>query len=170
MCIRDRYKIGEPHFRLLGTNGFHVKAENERFTASSSRCRQNLKYEHFTSSFGRLHQKACRTRSTIIFLHSTNQIIDLCRWRCRRQIFRELKQPRRRRQYLHIWQWKTAFLYALHVHFFLLTFWRRSRSFYDVKWPVLQLPGRREHTMTNVHFCLVTVSYTHLTLPTKLEV
>ena len=33
-------------------------------------------------------QKACRTCSTIVFLHSTNQIIDLwrCRWRCRRQI------------------------------------------------------------------------------------
>ena len=28
-----------------------------------------------------LHQKACRTRTTIIFLHSTNEIIDL--WRCR---------------------------------------------------------------------------------------
>ena len=25
------YKIGEVHFRLLGTNGFHVKPENERF-------------------------------------------------------------------------------------------------------------------------------------------
>ena len=24
-------KIGELHFRLLGTNGFHVKAKNERF-------------------------------------------------------------------------------------------------------------------------------------------
>ena len=58
---------------------------SERFTGASSRCRQNLKYENFTSSFGRLvktlHQKACRTCSTIIFLHSTNQIIDL--WRCR---------------------------------------------------------------------------------------
>ena len=29
-----------------------------------------------------LHQKACRTCSTIIFPHSINQIIDL--WRCRR--------------------------------------------------------------------------------------
>ena len=39
-----------------------------------------------------LHQKACRTCSTIIFLHSTNQIIDLwrCRWRCRRQILNSL--------------------------------------------------------------------------------
>ena len=44
------------HFRLLGTNGFHVKAKNERFTAASSRCRQNLKYENLTWSFGRLHQ------------------------------------------------------------------------------------------------------------------
>ena len=40
------YKIGEPHFRLLGTNGFHVKEKSERFTAASSRCRQNLKYEN----------------------------------------------------------------------------------------------------------------------------
>ena len=40
---------------------------------------------------------------------------------------------------LHIWQWKTLFMHALHVHFHFLTFCRRSRSFYDVKWPVLQL-------------------------------
>ena len=50
------YKIGELPFRLLGTNGFHVKAKDERFTAASSRCGQNLKYENFTSSFGRLRQ------------------------------------------------------------------------------------------------------------------
>ena len=50
------YKIGGVHFRLLGTVGFHVKAKNERFTAVSSRCRQNLKYENFMSSFGRLRQ------------------------------------------------------------------------------------------------------------------
>ena len=36
------YKIGEVHFRLLGTNGFHAKAKNERFTAAGSRCCQNL--------------------------------------------------------------------------------------------------------------------------------
>ena len=51
------YKIGEVHFLLLGTNGFHVKAKNGRFTAPGSRCRQNLKYENFTSLFGRLRQK-----------------------------------------------------------------------------------------------------------------
>ena len=50
------YKIGGVHFRLLGTNGFHVKLKNERFTVASFRCRQNLKYENFMSSFGRLRQ------------------------------------------------------------------------------------------------------------------
>ena len=51
----------------FGTNGFHLKAENEKIIAAGLRCRQNLKYENFTSSFGRLrqklHQKACRTCS-----------------------------------------------------------------------------------------------------------
>ena len=50
------YKIGELHFRLLGKNGFHVKAKSERFTGATPRCRQNLKYENFTSSFSRLRQ------------------------------------------------------------------------------------------------------------------
>ena len=50
------YKIGELHFRLLSTNGFHVKAKSERFTAATPRCRQNLKYENFTSPFGRLRE------------------------------------------------------------------------------------------------------------------
>ena len=50
------YKIGGVHFPLFGTNGFHVTAKNKRFTAASYRCRQNLKYENFTSSFGRLRQ------------------------------------------------------------------------------------------------------------------
>ena len=50
-------EIGAEYFRLLGTNGSHLKAKSERFTAAGSRCRQNLKYENFTSSFGRLRQK-----------------------------------------------------------------------------------------------------------------
>ena len=49
------YKIGELLFRVLGTNGFHVKAKSKRSTAASLRC-QNFKYENFTSSFGRLRQ------------------------------------------------------------------------------------------------------------------
>ena len=51
------YKIGEVHYRLLGTNGFHSKAKNEQFTAVGFCCRQNLTNENFTSSFGRLRQK-----------------------------------------------------------------------------------------------------------------
>ena len=50
------YKIGGAHFRLFGTNGIHAKAKNERYTAASLRCRQNLKYENFTASSGRLRQ------------------------------------------------------------------------------------------------------------------
>ena len=56
------HKIGEVYFRFLGTNGFHVKAENEQFTAAGSRCRQNLKYENFTSSSGRLRLKNCNEK------------------------------------------------------------------------------------------------------------
>ena len=41
------YKIDKVHFCLLGTNGSHVKAENERFTVVGWHCRQNLKYENF---------------------------------------------------------------------------------------------------------------------------
>ena len=51
------HKIGEVRFEWLGTNAFHVKAKNERFTAVGSHCRQNLKYEHFMSLFGPVRQK-----------------------------------------------------------------------------------------------------------------
>ena len=37
------YGKGEVSFQLIGTNGFRVKAENERFIAVGSRCLQNLK-------------------------------------------------------------------------------------------------------------------------------
>ena len=41
---------------LAWPSGFDVKAKNERFTAASSRCLQNLKYENLTSSFARIRQ------------------------------------------------------------------------------------------------------------------
>ena len=76
------YKIGELHFRLLVTNGFHVKAKSERFTAASSRCCQNLKYENFTSSFGladfvkTLHQKrAARAARLFLFIQPIKSLI-----------------------------------------------------------------------------------------------
>ena len=78
------YKIGGVHFRLLRTDGFHLKAKNERFSHASSRCRQNLKFENFTSLFGRLRQNIApksvpHVQHDYFFLHSTNQVIDL--WR-----------------------------------------------------------------------------------------
>jgi len=45
-------------------------------------------------------------------------------------------------------------LHALQVQFSFLTFRRRSRSFYDVKWPVLHM-FVCEHMMTNAQFFLV---------------
>ena len=57
------YKIGEGYVRLLGTDGFHVKAENERFNAEGWCCRQDLKYENFTSSFGRLRHISTKKRA-----------------------------------------------------------------------------------------------------------
>ena len=63
------YKRGDVYFRLLGMNGFHLKAKNERFTLASSRCRQNFKNKNFTSSFGRLRQKiAPKSAARLYFL------------------------------------------------------------------------------------------------------
>ena len=47
---------------------------------------------HLADYVKTLHQKACHRCSTITFLHSTNEIIDLwhCRWRCRHQILNSL--------------------------------------------------------------------------------
>ena len=42
-------KIGEVCFHLIGTNAFHVKTENERFTAVGSRFRQNLNVEKMSA-------------------------------------------------------------------------------------------------------------------------
>ena len=53
--------------------GFHVKAKNERFTAASSRCRQNLKYENFTSSFERLRQNIAPKSVQHDYFSSFNQ-------------------------------------------------------------------------------------------------
>ena len=67
------YKTGGVPFRLLGTIGFHVKAKNDRFTAASSRCRQNLKFENFTSSFGRLRQNIAPKSVPHDYFSSFNQ-------------------------------------------------------------------------------------------------
>ena len=50
------YKLGQGHFRLPDANSYHVKTKNEEFTAVRSHCRQKVKCENFTSSFGRLRQ------------------------------------------------------------------------------------------------------------------
>ena len=79
------YKIGGVHFRLLGTNGFHVKAKKKGLllrarVVVNGTSNMKISRSRLPDYVKRLHQKACCT-SAIIFLHSTNQIIDL--WRCR---------------------------------------------------------------------------------------
>ena len=68
------YERGGVTFRLLSTNSFDVKAENERYTSASWSCRHNL--------IKTIATKTCRTCSTIMldFPYSTNQIIDLWCW------------------------------------------------------------------------------------------
>ena len=69
------YKTGKVHFCLLGTNDFHVKAKNERFTAAGLRCCQNLKYENFTLLFGGQHQKIV-AKSVLHVQHDYFSVFD----------------------------------------------------------------------------------------------
>ena len=62
MFIGHVVQNGEVHYRLVDTNGFLVKAKNQGLTATGSRCRQNLKYENYTSSFSRLRQNIVAKR------------------------------------------------------------------------------------------------------------
>ena len=70
------YEIGELYFRLLDTSGFHVKADDERFTASWS-SEPQMSRRHLEDNVKNLHQKVCRMCSTVILPHSTNQIVGL---------------------------------------------------------------------------------------------
>ena len=40
--------MGEVSYNWIGTDGFEVKSETERFTVVCPRSRQNLKFSHFT--------------------------------------------------------------------------------------------------------------------------
>ena len=55
---------------------------------------------------------------------------------------------------LHIWQWKTAFLHALQVHFSFLDI-SQTFSFFQRREMICFAVGRREHMITNVQFCLL---------------
>ena len=74
------YKIGEVYFCWLSTNDCHIKAKNERLLL---RARVVVKTSNtknlclrLADYVKKLYRRACRTYSTIIFHHSTNQIID----------------------------------------------------------------------------------------------
>ena len=70
--------MGEVSYNWIGTDGFEVKSETERFTVVCPRCRKTLNLVISRSSFdecGReLFKNACRTCSTIILVLLTNNI------------------------------------------------------------------------------------------------
>ena len=88
--------------KWTGRSAVKLNIENERCTAVCSRWRQNLKFGNFTLSFGRraqgIRSSACGTCSTIIFAHSTNQIIVFWRpcCRCRGPCLSSLLSSKRR--------------------------------------------------------------------------
>ena len=73
----------------------------------------------------------------------------------RKTDIRELKQPRRRwqqerRKFEYLTMKNSSFACFAWAFLFFFIFRRRFRFFHNVKWPVLQLCGRREHMMTNM--------------------
>ena len=91
LCVRlsvsRLFRIGHVlhHRRCLALIGFHTKTKNERFILPWCRVvvrtsQMKISRRHLADIVIKLHQKAYRTCSTITFLRSTNQSIDL--WRC----------------------------------------------------------------------------------------
>ena len=71
------HEIGEVYFRLLGTK---ERMKDVLLPAHVVITTSNMKI--LADCIKNMHQKACHTCSTIIFPHSTNQIIDLLHCRC----------------------------------------------------------------------------------------
>ena len=183
--IVDSETVVEVHFRLLGTNGFRVKAKNERFdycglSLSSEPQMWKIYVVVWQITPKKLRQKACRTCSTIIFSDSANHIIDLwrcrCRCRCRRHFLNSLvKLTHRRRRWLRGRDW-LAYLMSKNNDFrtrctpctcisHFETFDWRPLWNNNVKWPNLKSCGGRLHTTLKVNFfCLWVSSSFHASL------
>ena len=73
--------------------------------------------------------------------------------RCPRPCRRHMRTRHNKFAYLTVKNHSFYTLCKCVFHFW--TFRCRSCSFHDVKWSVFQLCGRREHTITIVHFCLL---------------
>ena len=65
------YKMGEVSFHFIGTNSFHIKAENERFSVVGGAVvitsNLTISRRRLADLVKKLHQRACCTCSTIIF-------------------------------------------------------------------------------------------------------
>jgi len=94
--------------------------------------------------------------NTVLGAGHEQKVGQMRKWRSRKGVWRplrntrELKQPRRQREQkppqICIFDNDKQYFCTLCTCIFI--FWH----FEDVKWPVLQLCGRRKHLMTNVQF------------------
>ena len=92
------YKIGKVHFSLVCREWFSCKGKEWKIYCcghAMSTEPQKLKFHvdrRLTEYVQNFQQKACRTCSTIIFLRSTNQTLNLwrCCCRCRRHFLNSL--------------------------------------------------------------------------------
>ena len=75
----------EVSYNWIGTDGFEVKRENERFTVVCPRLSSNLVISRSSfDEYGKeIFKNACRTCRTIILFLLTNNITAFWRCRCR---------------------------------------------------------------------------------------
>ena len=75
------YKKDGVHFRLLGANGFHIKAKKKRFTVARSRCHQKFHVVVWQTTSKHITKKRAARAARLFFLIQPNQIINI--WPCR---------------------------------------------------------------------------------------
>ena len=71
-------EMGDMSFNLVGTNGFRIKAEKETFSDMGLHFRQNLKFDNFTSSFGRTSNNFREERAARPFFLIQPIILLIC--------------------------------------------------------------------------------------------
>ena len=62
------YKLGEVYFRLLGMIGFHVKGENDRFSAAVRTSNMKISRLPLADYVKKLHQKRSAHAARLFFL------------------------------------------------------------------------------------------------------
>ena len=119
-------KIGELHFRLLGTNGYRVKAKIERFTAASFLSRRNLiiNMKNCVEKIALELKRAARATGLIFLIQPINCKSLICGVVVFNSLMKVLHvQPQRHKSIIWLIEWGT--IIVLHVqHALKNTFFR----------------------------------------------